>query len=57
MSEINRVLIGESRASEKIKFSLKMMERASGITVWVLQTKNVIKQGVMIPIHRIYKLF
>ena len=60
MSEINRALsLGNLEHSKiKIFFEDNESKKIVNTTVWAVTDKNVIlKQGVMIPIHRIYKLF
>ncbi len=58
--EINRALsLGNLEHSKiKIFFEDNESKKIVNTTVWAVTDKNVIlKQGVMIPIHRIYKLF
>ncbi|MGO4903887.1 hypothetical protein [Flavobacterium sp. W20_MBD1_R3] len=58
--EINRALaLGNLEHSKlKIFFEDNESKKVVDTTVWAVTDKNVIlKQGVMIPIHRIYKLF
>jgi uncharacterized protein (UPF0248 family) len=58
--EINRALsLGNLEHSKiKIFFEDSESKKVVDTTVWAVTDKNVIlKQGVMIPIHRIYKLF
>ncbi len=60
MSEINRALsLGNLEHSKiKIFFEDSESKKIVDTTVWGVTDKNVmLKQGVMIPIHRIYKLF
>jgi hypothetical protein len=60
ISEINRALsLGNLEHSKiKIFFEDNESKKIVNTTVWAVTDKNVIlKQGVMIPIHRIYKLF
>ena len=60
ISEINRALsVGNLEHSKiKIFFEDDESKKIVDTTVWGVTDKNVIlKQGVMIPIHRIYKLF
>ncbi|RTY66725.1 hypothetical protein EKM05_04130 [Flavobacterium sp. GSP27] len=60
ISEINRALaLGNLEHSKiKIYFEDNESKKIVDTTVWGVTDKNVIlKQGVMIPIHRIYKLF
>ena len=60
MSEINRALsLGNLEHSKiKIFFEDSESKKIVDTTVWAVTDKNVIlKQGVRIPIHRIYKLF
>ncbi|MFA9190665.1 hypothetical protein AAGV28_04710 [Flavobacterium sp. FZUC8N2.13] len=59
-SEINRALsLGNLEHSKiKIFFEDNQSKKIVNTTVWAVTDKNVIlKQGVMIPIQRIYKLF
>ncbi|OYX85095.1 MAG: hypothetical protein B7Y83_06010 [Flavobacteriales bacterium 32-34-25] len=59
-SEINRALsLGNLEHSKiKIFFEDNESKKIVNTTVWAVTDKNVIlKQGVMIPIHRIFKLF
>ncbi|MFA9195636.1 hypothetical protein AAGV33_14585 [Flavobacterium sp. FBOR7N2.3] len=59
-SDINRALsLGNLEHSKiKIFFEDNESKKIVNTTVWAVTDKNVIlKQGVMIPIHRIYKLF
>jgi hypothetical protein len=60
ISDINRALSLGNLEHSKIKIYFKDSEspKVVNTTVWAVTDKNVIlKQGVMIPIHRIYKLF
>ena len=60
ISEINRALsLGNLEHSKiKIFFEDNETKKVVDTTVWGVTDKNVIlKRGVMIPIHRIYKLF
>jgi uncharacterized protein (UPF0248 family) len=60
ISEINRALsLGNLEHSKiKIFFEDDESKKIVDTTVWGVTDKNVmLKQGVMIPIHRIYKLF
>lgn len=60
ISEINRALsLGNLEHSKiKIFFEDSESKKIVDTTVWGVTDKNVmLKQGVMIPIHRIYKLF
>jgi hypothetical protein len=60
ISEINRALsLGNLEHSKiKIFFEDDQSKKIVDTTVWGVTDKNVmLKQGVMIPIHRIYKLF
>ena len=60
LSAINRALsLGNLEHSKiKIFFEDTQSKKIVDTTVWAVTDKNVIlKQGVMIPIHRIYKLF
>ncbi|HJS00152.1 MAG TPA: hypothetical protein VJ780_04375 [Flavobacterium sp.] len=60
MSEINRALsLGNLEHSKiKIFFEDNESKKIVNTTVWAVTDKNVIlKQGVMIPIHRIFKIF
>ncbi|MES2238984.1 MAG: hypothetical protein V4497_01865 [Bacteroidota bacterium] len=60
ISEINRALsLGNLEHSKiKIFFEDSESKKIVNTTVWAVTDKNVVlKQGVMIPIHRIYKLF
>lgn len=60
ISEINRALsLGNLEHSKiKIFFEDSESKKIVDTTVWAVTDKNVmLKQGVMIPIHRIYKLF
>jgi uncharacterized protein (UPF0248 family) len=60
IGEINRALsLGNLEHSKiKIFFEDNESKKIVNTTVWAVTDKNVIlKQGVMIPIHRIYKLF
>jgi hypothetical protein len=60
ISEINRALSLGNLEHSKIKIFFEDIESKKIVdtTVWGVTDKNVIlKQGVMIPIHRIYKLF
>ncbi|MFA9188632.1 hypothetical protein [Flavobacterium magnesitis] len=59
-SDINRALsLGNLEHSKiKIFFEDNESKKIVNTTVWAVTDKIVIlKQGVMIPIHRIYKLF
>ena len=58
--EINRALALGNLEHSKIKIFFEDTESKKVVdtTVWAVTDKNVIlKQGVMIPIHRICKLF
>lgn len=60
ISDINRALsLGNLEHSKiKIFFEDDESKKIVDTTVWGVTYKNVmLKQGVMIPIHRIYKLF
>ncbi|MFE3870700.1 hypothetical protein ACFX5F_05635 [Flavobacterium sp. ZS1P70] len=60
ISEINRALSLGNLEHSKIKILFEDTESKKMVdtTVWGVTDKNVmLKQGVMIPIHRIYKLF
>ncbi|SEG30201.1 hypothetical protein [Flavobacterium urumqiense] len=60
ISEINRALSLFNLEHSKIKIFFEDIESKKVVdtTVWGVTDKNVmLKQGVMIPIHRIYKLF
>ena len=60
ISEINRALALGNLEHSKIKifFEDNESKKIVDTTVWGVTDKNVmLKQGVMIPIHRIYKLF
>jgi hypothetical protein len=60
ISEINRALSLGNLEHSKIKIFFEDIESKKMVdtTVWGVTDKNVmLKQGVMIPIHRIYKLF
>lgn len=60
ISDINRALSLGNLEHSKIKIYFQDSEspKIVNTTVWAVTDKNVIlKQGVMIPIHRIYKLF
>lgn len=60
ISEINRALSLGNLEHSKIKIFFEDIESKKVVdtTVWGVTDKNVmLKQGVMIPIHRIYKLF
>jgi hypothetical protein len=60
LGEINRALsLGNLEHSKlKIFFEDTESKKVVDTTVWAVTDKNVIlKQGVLIPIHRIYKLF
>ena len=60
MSDINRALSLGNLEHSKIKIFFEDDESKKKVdtTVWAVTDKNVmLKQGVMIPIHRIYKLF
>ncbi len=60
ISDINRALsLGNLEHSKiKIFFEDSESKKVVNTTVWAVTDKNVIlKQGVRIPIHRIYKLF
>ena len=59
-SELNRALSLGNLEHSKIKIFFEDIESKKVVdtTVWGVTDKNVmLKQGVMIPIHRIYKLF
>ena len=59
-SEVNRALSLGNLEHSKIKIFFEDVESKKVVdtTVWGVTDKNVIlKQGVMIPIHRIHKLF
>ena len=60
ISEINLALsLGNLEHSKiKIFFEDNESKKIVNTTVWAVTDKNVVlKQGVVIPIHRIYKLF
>lgn len=60
LSDVNRALSLGNLEHSKIKIFFEDTESKKVVdtTVWAVTDKNVIlKQGVMIPIHRIYKLF
>lgn len=60
ISEINRALALGNLEHSKIKIFFEDSEskRIVNTTVWAVTDKNVVlKQGVLIPINRIYKLF
>lgn len=60
LSEINRALSLGNLEHSKIKIFFEDTESKKVVdtTVWAVTDKNVIlKQGVMIPINRIHKLF
>jgi hypothetical protein len=60
ISDINRALLLGNLEHSKIKIFFEDYESKKIVdtTVWGVTDKNVmLKQGVMIPIHRIYKLF
>ncbi|MFV5696256.1 hypothetical protein ACM55G_12575 [Flavobacterium sp. LB3P122] len=60
ISELNRALALGNLEHSKIKifFEDNESKKIVDTTVWGVTDKNVmLKQGVMIPIHRIYKLF
>jgi len=60
ISDINRALSLGNLEHSKIKIFFEDIESKKVVdtTVWGVTDKNVmLKQGVMIPIHRIYKLF
>ena len=60
LGEINRALALGNLEHSKIKIFFEDSESKKVVdtTVWAVTDKNVIlKQGVMIPIHRIFKLF
>lgn len=60
LSDINRALSLGNLEHSKIKIFFEDTESKKVVdtTVWAVTDKNVIlKQGVMIPIHRIHKLF
>ncbi|WPR71307.1 hypothetical protein SLW70_15415 [Flavobacterium sp. NG2] len=60
LSEINRALALGNLEHSKIKIFFEDSESKKMVhtTVWAVTDKNVVlKQGVLIPIHRIYKLF
>lgn len=60
ISEINRALsLGNLEHSKiKIFFEDNESKKIVNTTVWAVTDKNVVlKQGVVIPINRIYKLF
>ncbi|MGA9637871.1 hypothetical protein [Flavobacterium sp.] len=59
-SEINRALALGNLEHSKIKifFEDNESKKIVNTTVWGVTDKNIIlKQGVIIPIHRIHKLF
>ena len=60
ISEINRALsLGNLEHSKiKIFFEDNESKKIVNTTVWAVTDKNVVlKQGVLIPINRIYKIF
>ncbi|MGM8363216.1 hypothetical protein ACSV4D_14990 [Flavobacterium sp. ARAG 55.4] len=60
ISEINRALALGNLEHSKIKIFFEDSESKKMVntTVWAVTDKNVVlKQGVVIPINRIYKLF
>ncbi|MEL1241547.1 hypothetical protein [Flavobacterium flavipallidum] len=60
ISEINRALALGNLEHSKIKifFEDNESKKIVDTTIWAVTDKNVVlKQGVLIPIHRIYKLF
>jgi hypothetical protein len=60
ISEVNRALSLGNLEHSKIKIFFEDVESKKVVdtTVWGVTDKNIIlKQGVMIPIHRIHKLF
>lgn len=60
LSEINRALsLGNLEHSKmKIFFEDNESKKIVNTTVWAVTDKNVVlKQGVLIPINRIYKIF
>jgi len=60
ISEINRALALGNLEHSKIKIFFEDSEskKIVNTTVWAVTDKNVVlKQGVLIPINRIYKLF
>ncbi len=60
LSDVNRALSLGNLEHSKIKIFFEDTESKKVVdtTVWAVTDKNVIlKQGVMIPIHRIFKLF
>jgi hypothetical protein len=60
LGEINRALsLGNLEHSKlKIFFEDSKSKKVVDTTVWAVTDKNIIlKHGVLIPIHRIYKLF
>ena len=60
ISDINRALLLGNLEHSKIKIFFEDYESKKIVdtTVWGVTDKNVmLKQGVMIPIQRIYKLF
>ena len=60
IGEINRALSLGNLEHSKIKIFFEDIESKKVVdtTVWAVTDKNVLlKQGVMIPIHRIHKLF
>ncbi|WP_158729776.1 MULTISPECIES: hypothetical protein [unclassified Flavobacterium] len=60
ISEVNRALSLGNLEHSKIKIFFEDFESKKVVdtTVWAVTDKNIIlKQGVMIPIHRIHKLF
>ncbi|OUD36448.1 hypothetical protein [Flavobacterium sp. FPG59] len=60
ISEVNRALSLGNLEHSKIKIFFEDVESKKVVdtTVWAVTDKNIIlKQGVMIPIHRIHKLF
>lgn len=60
LGEINRALALGNLEHSKIQIFFEDNDTKYKVdtTVWAVTDKNVVlKQGVMIPIHRIYKLF
>ena len=60
ISEINRALALGNLEHSKIKIFFEDSEskKIVNTTVWAVTDKNVVlKQGIIIPINRIYKLF
>ncbi|CAH0335760.1 hypothetical protein IQ05_01098 [Flavobacterium tiangeerense] len=60
ISEVNRALSLGNLEHSKIKIFFEDVESKKVVdtTVWAVTDKNIIlKQGVMIPINRIHKLF